>query len=231
MEKQEAMVKVVKNGPYIVQGNIPLQDESIDGDELGRPRKWDKGKKYKTKETYSLCRCGKSNNMPFCDNAHLSQPFSGEETADNKPFLTKAKVFKGPTIDLLDDPKICVGARFCYRDGGTWKLTKESDDVSKKNKAIQQSCNCPSGRLVMVDKKDNAQIEPKLDKVISVVEDPSINVSGPLWLKGGIPVQSANGEVYEIRNRVTLCRCGESKNKPFCDGTHIPIKFHSAKKQ
>jgi len=46
-----------------------------------------------------------------------------------------------------------------------------------------------------------------------------------LWVRGGIPVTSANGFHYEVRNRVTLCRCGTSKNKPFCDGSHAAIKF------
>jgi len=32
---------------------------------------------------------------------------------------------------------------------------------------------------------------------------------------------SADGFVYEIRNRVTLCHCGYSGNKPFCDGSHM----------
>jgi len=36
---------------------------------------------------------------------------------------------------------------------------------------------------------------------------------------------SEDGFDYEVRNRMTLCRCGESQNKPFCDGTHASMKF------
>ena len=43
---------------------------------------------------------------------------------------------------------------------------------------------------------------------------------GPIWVRGGIPVASADGKTYEVRNRLTLCRCGRSANKPFCDGSH-----------
>ena len=50
-------------------------------------------------------------------------------------------------------------------------------------------------------------------------------MSGPLWVRGGVPVVSADGTPYEIRNRVTLCRCGASQNKPFCDGSHASIGF------
>ena len=45
-------------------------------------------------------------------------------------------------------------------------------------------------------------------------------VSGPLFVRGGIKVLDSRGEPYEIRNRVTLCRCGRSSNKPLCDGSH-----------
>lgn len=38
----------------------------------------------------------------------------------------------------------------------------------------------------------------------------------------------ADGFRYEVRNRVILCRCGASRNKPFCDGTHAPVKFKDA---
>jgi len=41
---------------------------------------------------------------------------------------------------------------------------------------------------------------------------------GPIWLRDGIPVISADGRPYAIRNRVPLCRCGRSSNKPICDG-------------
>jgi CDGSH-type Zn-finger protein len=46
-------------------------------------------------------------------------------------------------------------------------------------------------------------------------------------VRGGIAVVSADGEQYEVRNRMTLCRCGASSNKPFCDGTHASIKFQA----
>ena len=49
-------------------------------------------------------------------------------------------------------------------------------------------------------------------------------VLGPV-VRGGIPITAADGFQYELRNRVALCRCGASQNKPFCDGTHAQIKF------
>jgi hypothetical protein len=75
---------------------------------------------------------------------------------------------------------------------------------------------------VVWDKKTGKAIEPELEKSIELIEDPAIGVSGPIWVRGGIPIESADGNTYEIRNRVTLCRCGKSSNKPFCDSSHYP---------
>jgi hypothetical protein len=51
-------------------------------------------------------------------------------------------------------------------------------------------------------------------------------LSGPLWVHGGIGVIGADGFAYEVRNRVALCRCGASRNKPFCDGSHVSTGFN-----
>ena len=75
----------------------------------------------------------------------------------------------------------------------------------------------PSGRLVAWDNETGKPIEPKLEPSLGLIEDPVEQCSGPIWARGG--------HRYEVRNRVTLCRCGASKNKPFCDGTHAAIKF------
>ena len=58
-------------------------------------------------------------------------------------------------------------------------------------------------------------IEQDLPVSIDLIEDPVKDCSGPIWLRGGISLRSADGYHYEIRNRVTVCRCGASKNKPF----------------
>jgi hypothetical protein len=56
---------------------------------------------------------------------------------------------------------------------------------------------------------------------ISVIENPRDAICGPFWVKGGIAIESADGLAYETRNRVTLCGCGRSNRKPFCDGRHL----------
>jgi CDGSH-type Zn-finger protein len=133
-------------------------------------------------------------------------------------------------VDLTDAIPLCALARFCDLASGTWKLTEDSADPKCRKLAIQTACNCPSGRLVVWDKKTKKPIEPKLAKSISLIEDPSAGVSGPIWVKGGVQLVSCDGTKYEIRNRMTLCRCGKSDNKPFCDGSHIDAGFNDGDK-
>lgn len=229
--KAEMKVKVIQNGPYLVCGNLPLDKAIIVAGKDGEPLKWAKGEKYPSQEQYALCRCGKSGNKPYCDASHAREGFQATEVASRKKHSEQAYKLSGAGIDLLDAPPLCSGARFCHRAGGVWALTEKSDNPKAKKIAIQEACNCPSGRLVMLDKKSGKPIEPKLRPSISIIEDPPAGVSGPIWVKGGVPVESADGGRYEVRNRATLCRCGHSSNKPFCDGTHLSIGFNDGDKR
>ncbi len=220
--KEGCNIRVTKNGPYIVSGNVPLFNMTIECDKDGTPAEWIFGKKLNTSENYTLCRCGQSNKKPFCDGTHAKINFNGEEMSDNEPFEKMSKEIDGPDLKLKDAEILCASARFCHRGGDIWDLIHRSDEPEAKKNVIANAADCPSGRLVVLDKKIGAVIEPFLEKSIGVIEDPSIGVGGPFWIRGGIPIYSANGRLYEIRNRVTLCRCGKSTNKPFCDSSHYP---------
>lgn len=214
-------ITVSKNGPYLVEGGVPLITEEICNDDEGFCRKWKQVTRYPVQDSYALCRCGQSKNKPFCDGTHAKIGFNGAETAGSEPYLRHPKVIHGPELDLADFEGLCVHARFCMRAGGIWNLTRESGTPGAKETAIEEACNCPSGRLVVRDRKTGEPIEPELEKSIVVIEYPAKGEHGPLWVRGGIPVVSAEGRPYTVRNRVTLCRCGKSGNMPFCDGSHI----------
>lgn len=222
-------IKITKNGPYVVTGSVPLDEQTIEFDKDEFPLNWKKLKDYPLKHEYHLCRCGKSKNKPFCDGAHIATGFNGTETANHELFTDKAEKIVGPSLTLSDASKYCAGASFCDRAGSVWNLVKDKTYDLNKKIATQECANCPSGRLVLHDSKTGALIEPELAPSISLVEYPEANSSGPIWVKGGIPIESADGTKYEKRNRVTLCRCGKSKNKPFCDGAHANIGFNSKK--
>jgi hypothetical protein len=152
----------------------------------------------------------------------LTINFDGTETAGNEEYIDKPKVIHGPALTLIDIEELCASARFCHRAGGIWNLISESDNPQSKRTIIEEACDCPSGRLTVRDTKSGEVLDAKFEKSIVAIEDPTVGVSGPLWVRGCIPVESADGKVYRIRNRVTLCRCGKSQNKPFCDSSHYP---------
>lgn len=207
-------ITIVKDGPYIVSGDVPIIKEIIVYDDEGVPIKWKKTSDFEQKEKCALCRCGKSSNKPFCDGSH-ADGFDGKETASRKTFKEQARTTEGPNLILYDAYELCAGAGFCHRAGTTWELAQK-DDKKSREIAIQETWDCPSGRLVAYDKKK--PIEADFKPTISITEDDGDE--GPIWVKGNIPIVSSDGTTYEIRNRVTLCRCGKSTNKPFCDGSH-----------
>jgi CDGSH-type Zn-finger protein len=227
MPKTPAVKIVVpKNGPYIVLGNVPLALQFIMPNKEGFSWDWEQGKEFKTEGEYHLCRCGGSKNKPFCDGTHVKIKFDGTETASRAPYSEQAEVTPGPTLDLKDSEGLCAFARFCDPAGKIWGLIEQTDNPKARELAIREAAHCPAGRLVVRDKKTGKDIEPELPPSIGVVEDPALACSGPLWVRGGVPIQSEDGTPYETRNRVTLCRCGASDNKPFCNGAHASMKFN-----
>jgi CDGSH-type Zn-finger protein len=186
---------------------------------------WVEGRSFNLKGSNRLCRCGHSKVKPFCDGTHLKVKFDGTETASRLPYAKQAEQFDGPTMVLSDAENLCAFARFCDPEGKIWSLIESTDDPRVHELVIREAMHCPSGRLVLHDKEIGVEIEHKLPVSIGVVEDPALHCSGPLWVRGSVAIESFDGKKYETRNRVTLCRCGASGNKPFCDGSHASIKF------
>jgi CDGSH-type Zn-finger protein len=221
---EDVRITVTQNGPYRVTGSVPLVPRTIVTDDEGFSVEWGEGDPYATEATYDLCRCGESATAPFCDKACETNGFDGTETASRRPYLEQAEQELGPRLILTDAENLCSYARFCDRGGQIWNLVQEDDDASTAL-AIREGKLCPSGRLVTWDKETHVPNELDEGPSIGVVQDPSEGCSGPLALRGGIPVIAADGFEYEVRTRQTLCRCGRSENKPFCNGSHAAIKF------
>lgn len=209
-------IKITKDGPYLINGNVPLKMRSIV--EREHINAWTGNDDVKTPETIALCRCGHSENAPFCDGKHKHEGFNGEETASKARYVERAKLLEGAGVDLLDDGR-CVMAGFCYVDNkDAWDLAEHSDTEYNKQAAIEGACACPAGRLTAVD-KDGHLIEPALEEEIIVIQNEHGNCG--LFVKGGIDLESSGGDLYEKRNRYVLCCCGQSENKPFCDAAHF----------
>jgi CDGSH-type Zn-finger protein len=217
--QMNAKIEIKKDGPYLVSGALPLNEQWIATNAEGESLEYKEGKSFPMQPEYALCRCGQSGNKPFCDGTHKRVGFDGTETANRQPYLAQAETIKGPTMLLTDAESLCAFARFCDPKGRVWNLVRQDNPEARKL-VEHEAGHCPAGRLVAWDKKTGKPIEPKFQQSLGLIEDTAKQVSGPIWVRGGIPVISVDGTPYEIRNRVTLCRCGRSDNKPFCNGSH-----------
>jgi len=220
---KEKKITITKDGPYLVEGNIPLR-EKINTLNANHEHEFVAGREFAHGETYLLCRCGHTSTPPFCDGAHLHTLFDGIEVASLKSYKDRAEVTDGPELTLLDDGR-CALAKFCHRAmGSAWALAENSDDADCKEEAITAACDCPTGRLVAVN-KNGKEIEYHYEPSIDIIQEPTQGVSSGIFVKGGIPLVSESGKVYETRNRYMLCRCGRSNNKPFCDASHVRTDY------
>jgi len=213
-------ITIVKDGPYQVTGTVPLVRETIGANEAGDSVRWIAGDGPAARPVYALCRCGQSSTKPFCDGTHAKVGFDGTETASREPYAELAGAMEGPAAVLTDAESLCAFARFCDRDGNVWNTVSEVTGERALEAFERQVGQCPSGRLRAILRVNGEIVEPELEPSVALVADPAQGVAGPIWVRGGIEVVGADGFTYEIRNRVTLCRCGASKNKPFCDGSH-----------
>ena len=219
----EPTITVTEDGPYKVSGPVPLHEQSIRVNEAGESEEWLKTDEFEPKKTMFLCRCGHSGTKPFCDGSHKDAGFNGKEVASREPFAKQAKRLDGPRFTLLDQEDLCALARFCDTHQTVWDEVGKTDDPEVAAIFLDQVKDCVSGRLVAIDTQTGEPIEPPRPQRISTTQDPAEGCSGPLYVEGGIRLVSAGGEPYELRSRMALCRCGQSGNKPFCDGTHTKI--------
>ena len=212
-----ADITASEHGPYLVTGELPLERRRQVESDAGEPLAWTTTSRLETKDRYALCRCGMSDNKPFCDGTHAREGFEADD-GDPGTYADRSTELGGTKITVRDDRSICEHAGFCGNQvTNVWDAVGGTDDVRTRTMVIGMIEHCPSGALTY--ELDGELVEPTLPVGIGVVDD------GPLWVTGGVPIRLADGTVLETRNRVTLCRCGASSNKPLCDGSHKDAGF------
>lgn len=192
-----------------------------------------KGEPLSTTVGTALCRCGGSKNKPFCDGTHNVIRFSSAnktlENDDIKKIVIKDKRrdYPGKEITVHDNRKICSHAAECVNNlSSVFKLGSRpwiNPDASKMNDIIDVVRRCPSGALsYSIDGVEYRDPEEQRNPTVTVLKN------GPYHITGGIELIGENTQFGEgaSKEHYTLCRCGASENKPFCDGAHKSSNFN-----
>lgn len=203
-ESKPPGIKVAPNGPYIVTGISNLRNS--------------RGEPQETKPTMALCRCGGSASKPFCDGTHAKNGFSGDCT-DTATGAYESYV--GAALEILDNRTICAHAGHCT-DGlpAVFRMNSEPwiDPDGADAERIEEIVNrCPSGALRY---RRAGRHAPAPELGVQVSHNGPYQITGNLRLEGQVPAAPPPAE-----SKFTLCRCGASKNKPFCDGSHWDACF------
>ena len=167
-----------------------------------------------------LCRCGGSKNKPFCDGTHSKIGFSDKKLADGS--LDRRASYAGKRITIHDNRGICSHAGFCTDSlQSVFRMGKEpwiDPDGAAVEEIVAAIRKCPSGALsYSIDGVEHRDQE----------REPAVTVTdhGPYAVTGGIELVGVPFGEGASREHYALCRCGASKNKPFCDGSHWQAGF------
>ncbi len=226
-------ITIRPNGPYKVEGDIPLVRKTQIVSEFGEPLNWQKDGEQHPESPYFLCRCGGSDEKPFCDGSHKVNGFDGTETAKTDTFADRQKVDeRGTGIVVKSDHSLCMNSGFCgNRNTNIQRMVPHTEEPAVRAEIMAMIDRCPSGTYSYSLTRDGEDIEADLPaQIAETVEVTSEGpIQGSLWVTGYIEVERSDQQPFEVRNRVTLCNCGESCNKPLCDGTHRRIQEEKLK--
>lgn len=206
---QTPTIECKPNGPYLVRGLSDIRTSS--------------GGSLPTQPVVALCRCGGSANKPFCDGTHQRNGFSGANLTSEPAVRTD---YRAPGITIHDNRALCAHAGRCTDGlGSVFKYGSEPwiDPAGASVAAIVETIrHCPSGALsCTLDVPEPTQ--PLASPSVVVTKNGPYAVTGGVALSDPTTGQTSPGAQY------TLCRCGGSKNKPFCDGSHWSNGFADEK--
>ncbi|MGD1837286.1 MAG: CDGSH iron-sulfur domain-containing protein [Nitrososphaeraceae archaeon] len=229
-DNNKPMIVSLPDGPlYLINDREPKVTENLVNS---------KGEKLSNIQGIALCRCGASKNKPFCDGTHSTIEFSSKNNnQDNKvndknktSLKGKRKSYDGKKITIHDNRSICSHAAECVNNlPSVFRLNQRPwiDPDQEKvtiDKIIETIRKCPSGALsYSIDGIEYRDYDGK--PLVKVSKD------GPYLISGGIELIGLEADFPKdvSKEHYTLCRCGASNNKPFCDGSHSTINFKDEK--
>ncbi|MGD2246517.1 MAG: glutamate synthase-related protein, partial [Candidatus Aminicenantes bacterium] len=202
-------IEAKENGPYVLSDVASV--------------KTSRGESVRTARTMVFCRCGQSGSKPHCDGTHAKIDFDSRKKEGRQP--DRVDDYAGKDISIHDNRGVCSHVGYCtdnlpsvFRMGVEPWIDPGGAPVEDVIRVIKM---CPSGALsysiggVKYDSQDR---------------DPSVNLhkDGPYHCVGHIELNDYKNSKPESSEHFALCRCGGSKNKPFCDGTHWYIQFEDS---
>jgi len=208
-DKTSPAIKERNGGPLVTSGVFVLNGSD--------------GKEFPTKSVMALCRCGQSKNKPYCDGTHNEIGFDSTPSEDR----TKDEIltYEGKEITIHYNRLLCSHAAECgKRQKAAFDSSRKPwiipDNASKED--IMEVVNaCPSGAL-------RFSIPGQAPKhLLSDIKGITVEKDGP-YRVSGVPLTSARLADGASPEKYVLCRCGASKNKPYCDGSHYDIGWKSS---
>ena len=231
--KEKPKILPLQNGPYYLLND--MKPKIVDNLQNS------KGELLSTIVGVALCRCGASKNKPFCDGTHATIGFStqnkvagnsgggGSSNGEKDIIKNKRKSYAGKEITIHDNRRICSHAAECVNNlPSVFRLNARpwiDPDAAEIEQVINTIRKCPSGALSYsidgVEYRDQNERKP----MVTVSRD------GPYVITGGVELIGDNIQFGDgtSKEHYTLCRCGASSNKPFCDGMHKVINFKDDK--
>lgn len=145
-----------------------------------------------------------------------------ESPPTNEP---RRKAYRASGITVLWEPRLCIHSGHCFRHlpavflpGDVPWIHPERADPERITDVVRK---CPTGALHF-ERPDGSAEEPASHGV-----EVTVMPNGPLYLRGDLEIRRLDGTVVRRDTRVALCRCGRSKNKPYCDDSHLEAGFHA----
>jgi CDGSH-type Zn-finger protein/truncated hemoglobin YjbI len=211
-----ASLMVAENGPYLATNVLEVRTHL--------------GERLRVPPQLALCRCGQSAMKPLCDGTHARSGFSGEKNPDRVP--DRRDTYPGQQVTIFDNRGICQHSGLCTDRLPTVFRTQAEPFAApsggRLDEIIRAVRDCPSGALSLALSVEEARRfvdwGGEREAAVEVTQD------GPYRVTGGLPLADAAGgdtarAAGSSREHYALCRCGHSRNKPFCSGMHWYAAF------
>lgn len=137
--------------------------------------------------------------------------------------MAKTREYSGENITVRYDARRCIHAAECVKGlpsvfdakARPW-IQPDAADADAVADAVER---CPTGALSYRRTDGGPEERPAESARATVVKD------GPIYVRGRLTLHDPDGVSIPTPPRAALCRCGASKNKPFCDNSHLAIGF------